>query len=204
MRLFFVQQLSGYKFLMGNRIKAVMKGRGFTREKLAEAVSAHPVTISKLISGKMSLTQEWMDKISGAMGVAPAELLPSLPLTVPVVGYVGAGAEAHFYGDGQGPIGEVPAPDGATEDTVAVEVRGESLGAFFDRWLVFYDDVRRPATYDLVGKLCVVGLFDDRVLIKKLMRSREAGLFHLLSQTEAPILDVSIDWAAMVKQMVPR
>lgn len=123
---------------------------------------------------------------------------------VPLVGYVGAGAATHFFPQDIGHLDEVPAPDGSSSATVAVEIRGDSLGSFFDRWLVFYDDVRRPVTTDLVGKLCVVGLEDGRILIKKIMRSKAKGLHHLLSQTEPPILDVIIDWAAKVKHMVPR
>jgi DNA-binding XRE family transcriptional regulator len=124
--------------------------------------------------------------------------------TVPMVGYVGAGATAYFFGD-QGPFGEVPAPEGSSEQTVAVEIRGDSLGALFDRWIVFYDDVHRPVTTDQIGKLCVVGLLDGRILIKKIQRSRaKQGLFHLLSNTEAPILDVEIEWAAKVIIMVPQ
>ena len=109
--------------------------------------------------------------------------------TVPLVGHVGAGAEAHYYGSGDGEFDEVPAPEGATEASVAVEIRGESLGSFFDRWIVHYDDIRRPVTTDLIGQLCVVGTADGRVLIKKIKRSRAKGLFHLLSQTEVQAFD---------------
>lgn len=123
--------------------------------------------------------------------------------TVHLVGYVGAGAETHFFAQ-DAPLDEIAAPAGSTETTVAVEIRGDSLGTFFDRWLVFYDDVRRPITTDLINKLCVVGLTDGRILIKKIQRSKARGLFHLLSQTEPPILDVEVEWAARVKNMVPR
>jgi hypothetical protein len=124
--------------------------------------------------------------------------------TVPLVGYVGAGAEAHHFAESQGPFGEVPAPHGAGGDTVAVEVRGESLGSLFDRWLVFYDDVRHPVTSDLIGKLCVVGLTDGRVLVKKIKRGQRRGRFDLLSNVEQPIYDVTIDWAARVINMAPQ
>ena len=123
--------------------------------------------------------------------------------TVRLVGYVGAGAEAHFYAIAQGDLDEVSAPEGATKDTVAVEIRGDSLGSLFDRWLVFYDDIRSPVTSDLIGKLCIVGLSDDRVLIKKIRRG-ERGLYNLLSEREDPIENVSLEWAAKVKNMVPR
>lgn len=136
-------------------------------------------------------------------GIKPGQQAKSAELAyVPLIGYVGAGAQAYFTEAGV--LGEVEAPPGSTESTVAVEIRGDSLGAFFDRWLVFYDDVRRPITPDLIGRLCVVGLADERVLIKKPVRSKARGLFHLLSQAEDPIMDVQIDWAAKVKSMVPR
>lgn len=122
---------------------------------------------------------------------------------VPVVGYVGAGSETHFYAVAQGDLDDVAAPDWATDRTVAVEIRGESLGALFDRWLVFYDDVRSPVTSDLVGQICVVGLVDDRVLVKKIKRAKR-GLFDLISNNEPPIEAVSLSWAARVLGMQPR
>jgi hypothetical protein len=123
---------------------------------------------------------------------------------VAVVGYVGAGAAMQLYSEGQGPFDFVDAPDGSTDDTVAVEIRGESLGALFDQWLVYYDDVRDPPGASLVGHLCVVGLLDGRVLVKKLQRGQLPGHFNLLSNTEAPIYDVEVAWAAKVKNMTPR
>ncbi len=126
--------------------------------------------------------------------------------TVRVVGYVGAGAAAHFYAVAQGELDEVPAPEDASPETVAVEIRGNSLGELFDRWLLFYDTVHRPVTIDLIGHLCVVGLSDDRVLVKKIRRaiSGRKGRFDLHSNFEEPIRDVEIEWGARVKSMVPR
>lgn len=124
--------------------------------------------------------------------------------TVPLVGYVGAGAAAHFYGDSQGELDRVRAPRDVTKDTVAVEIRGASLGELFEHWIVYYDEVRSPVTPDMIGKLCIVGLPDDRVLVKQIKRSKTPGMFHLLSNTEGPILDVEIAWAARVKSMEPK
>jgi len=124
--------------------------------------------------------------------------------TIPLVGYVGAGSEAHFYSVNRGALDEVLAPQDGSSNTVAVEIRGNSLGKLFDRWLVFYDDFRRPITPDLIGQLCVVGLADDRVLVKKIQLGKKEGLFRLASEREPEIRDVAIDWAARVKSMVPR
>lgn len=124
---------------------------------------------------------------------------------VPLVGKVSAGARMYFADHGH--LDEVPAPPGASDTTVAVEVDGDSLGPAFNHWLVFYDDVHRPVREELIGKLCVVGLDDGRVLIKILQRARgKPGIFHLLpnASNEPPILDVEVEWAARVKSMVPR
>lgn len=142
---------------------------------------------------------EWLLLNKGRKAASPTDRRR----TVPLVGYVGAGAETHFFGD-HGPLDEVAAPEGATDETVAVEIRGDSLGALFDRWVVYYDDVHRPVTPDQVGRLCVVGLSDGRILIKQIKRARGGRHYHLLSNTEPPILDVEIDWAARVINMVPR
>jgi phage repressor protein C with HTH and peptisase S24 domain len=152
---------------------------------------------------KFHVSLEWLLTGKGPKEGRATQAMTAAARYVPLVGYVAAGAEMHFFAN-DAPLDEIPAPIGATDSTVAVEIRGDSLGSFFDRWLVFYDEVRRPVTSELLNKLCVVGLDDGRIMIKKLQRSKAKGLFHLLSQTEPPILDVAIEWAAQVKNMVPR
>jgi phage repressor protein C with HTH and peptisase S24 domain len=162
---------------------------------------------AKKYARRFGVTPEWL--LTG-YGPGPGDTAfdaeqqePAEP-NVSVVGYVGAGSEAHFYEVAQGDLDEVEPPRDANEDTVAVEIRGNSLGAIFNRWLVFYDDVRRPVTADLIGELCVVGLQDGRVLIKLMQRGKGEGLFNLISETESPIRDVAIEWAAKVKSMARR
>lgn len=124
--------------------------------------------------------------------------------TVVVVGLVGAGSEASLFSAGQGPFDEVEAPHDATDSTVALGIRGASLGPAFDHGLVFYDDVRSPVTPDLYGRLCVVGLEDGRVLVK-LLRDANDGTFHLISNTaEEPLYNQAVVWAARVKEVRPR
>ena len=124
--------------------------------------------------------------------------------TVKLKGYVGAGSAAHFYALSDEDFEEVEAPLSATDQTIAVEIKGQSFGPLMDSWLVYYDDVRSPITEDLIGKICVVGLADDRILIKKIV-SDGFGNFNLLSNSnEDPILDAEIEWAARVTDMKPR
>lgn len=159
--------------------------------------------VAERYARKFHVSLEWLLTGKGPKERRPLRGAPGEERFVNLVGYVGAGAQTHFFANDE-PLDEVPAPAGSTDATVAVEIRGDSLGSFFDRWLVFYDDVRRPIDESLLNKLCVVGLRDGRILIKKIRRSKARGLFHLLSQTEPPITDVEVEWAAKVKHMVPR
>lgn len=177
--------------------------------QLAKAARVSQQLISQLERGD-NVTTRKIPAIAKALQVAVSDIDEGYSDVmadrgeVPLVGYVGAGAVAHYYAQADSGLGMVPAPEGATDTTVAVEVRGDSLGALFEHWLVFYDEVRSPVTPDMIGRLCVVGLPDDRVLVKKIQRSRTPGLFHLLSNTEGPILDQEVAWAARVRSMMPR
>lgn len=181
------------------------RGRGAATE-LAKLLRLSPDKVSKLRDGARQPKAAELPVIEQFLGEAsPArERGRAAGSTVPIVGYVGAGASEHRYAVAQGALDEIAAPLGATDKTVAVEIRGDSLGELFDRWVAFYDDVRTPVTDDLLGKLCVVGLADDRVLIKKIRPTRVPGLYDLTSDNAEPIRNVRIEWAARVKIMAPR
>jgi phage repressor protein C with HTH and peptisase S24 domain len=157
---------------------------------------------AKKYARRFGVTPEWL--LTGREPFPTgADEAPHAP-KVPVIGYVGAGSTAHFYDVAQPDLDEVSGPADAAEDTAAVEVRGDSLGPFFNRWYVFYDDVRRPMTPDLIGQLCVVGLADGRILVKQVQRGRAEDLYNLHSATEKPIADVKIEWAATVDSISRR
>jgi hypothetical protein len=98
---------------------------------------------AKKYARRFGVTPEWL--LTGREPFSVGEEPP--PPKVPVVGYVGAGSTAHFYdGVAQPDLDEVLGPPGAAEKMSAVEVRGDSLGPYFNRWYVFYDEVRNPMT----------------------------------------------------------
>ena len=189
-------------------IRAGLKQTGKTRSGLAGALGRSPSAVTDLLNGHRRLRADEIAIVVEYLGVEPPRLIggggkPLAP-RAPLVGYVGAGAATHFYADGQGPFDDVDAPFDTRPETVAVQVRGHSLGPLFDNWLVFYDDLRNPPDDSLIGRMCVCSLADGRVLIKALRKSPATGLWNLLSNIEPPIYDVGIDWAAPVREMRPK
>lgn len=171
---------------------------GLSQQRLADLVGTSQPQIQRLEKGKRGLSKKWAIRIAPHVQTIP-ETLVFGDRTVPIVGHVGAGSEAHFYGDAAGNFGRARMPLGGSEETVAVEVRGDSLGVAFDGWLVYYDERRNPPTADLLGTLCVVGLISGQVLVKLLMRGRAEGRFDLFPGTSGlPLLDQSVEWAARV------
>lgn len=190
---------------MANNLRALRESRSWSQDHAAQALGTTRNQYAKLEAGSRRLSDVWIARAAAAFGIDAGDVVTDRRGLVPIVGYVGAASEAHLYAHSQGPLGEAPAPEDATASTVAVEVRGDSLGAFFDGWLAFYDDVRSPLTDDLLGRLCVVGLEDGRVLVKRVSRSRtDPRLVDLQGQFGEPIRDVAVQWAAPVKSIVPR
>ncbi|MFD2248903.1 transcriptional regulator with XRE-family HTH domain [Pseudochelatococcus lubricantis] len=183
---------------MANNLKSLRKKHGLTQPELAGRMGTTKNQLIKLEKGDRRLDQQWIERAAEALGEPPEAIIGEGPIEAPVVGYVGAGTGAHFYDTTQGPLDVVEAPEGSSPLTVAVEIRGDSLGPFFDGWYVFYDDVRSEVTPDLIGEICVVGLPDGKILVKKIQAASTRGRYHLLGQFGEPILDSEVAWAAKV------
>lgn len=188
-------------------LKCARNAKGWSLDRLAAEADTSKGYLSDLERGKRPTPPgAFLDTLAAALGTTAAALAGESHdrnrRTVPLVGYVGAGGEAH-YGSGD-VLGEVDAPEHATESTVAAEMRGESMGPLLDGWLVFWDEVRSPVTPDMHGQLCVVGLAGDKVFVKQIRPSSTPGFYHLISNNEGPMLDREVLWAAKVTEMRPR
>jgi hypothetical protein len=180
--------------------QAGLSADGIRNIKRGVAAGRRGATITTLnaLAPVLKTTVTWLME-----GKGPEETSEAEPLAIPLVGHVGAGAATHLFDQGQGPFGDVKGPE-ISLLTVAVEIRGESLGPFFNGWLALYDQVRRPASPRFIGRVCVVGLVDGRVLIKLLAKGQRAGRWTLLSQFEPPIYDAQIEWVAAITAICPK
>jgi transcriptional regulator with XRE-family HTH domain len=188
---------------MANHLRALREQVGISQAELAELMGTTRSQIAKLERGERRLTEKWIDRAATALGVPPGRIIEIV--TVPLVGFVGAGAALFPFNHEAGDhIGDVEAPPGASNNVVAVQVKGDSMRGIADEgWLLYYDSRQEPVTDELLGHLCVVGLSDGRVLVKKLQRGHVPGHFHLYSSNSDPIFDQEIDWAAKVTWIKP-
>lgn len=186
-------------------IKALRRHVGVNQARFAEMLGVAQPTVSRWENGAEPEIEHWdLLKLCASRHNFPV-MDSRVASTVPLVGYVGAGAQVNLFADGQGPFGEVEMPPGGSAKTVAVEVRGDSMaGLADDRWIIYYEDRREPVTEDLLGRLCVVGLADGRVLVKKLALGRLVGRFDLYSTQGTPLFDQDVLWAAAVEWIKPR
>lgn len=185
---------------MSNNIKLYRQKAGLTLEQVAQAAGTSNQMIGLLERGQRKLTVEWMERIAPALGVSPADLMLASK-TVPVVGYVGAGAEIYSIDDhakGNGMFETSAPPQGATPSMVALVVRGDSMSPAYEDGDIIYYDQQLTGDFDhLVGKRVVVRLKDGRTYVKKLRKNSE-GHYWLHSHNADPIVSPDLEWIAPV------
>ncbi len=191
---------------MENRIRYWRKLRKLTLEKLAEPLGTSAGHLHKWETGKVSITLDRLTKVADALGCTIIDLVEGLA-KVPVVGKVGAGSvvlSIDDYALGQGER-EVRCPTGLDpQQTVAVEVEGDSMLPIEEGWLLFYTRNYEGVPVECIGKLCVVQLFDDGPrYVKRLKLGRKPGLFNLYSTNAREMEDIALAWAAPVLDARP-
>lgn len=187
--------------------KAARKAKDLSQSALAKQAGVSQQLIGQLERGEVLSTQK-IYRIAKALGVparhldheiAEGEDLPAR--TVPLVGYVGAGAQIYAIDDHAkgGGLDEIECPwDALSPSTVAVRVRGDSMApAYYDGDVLFYETQHSDFRH-LLGKECVVALADGRKFVKELRRT-QSGEWYLHSHNHEPIIGVQIEWAAKVR-----
>lgn len=191
-------------------LQKLREERGLSQTQLAELVGTSQPQINRLEKSKRTLSKSWAERLSPHLGISAEKLLfPEQPFgeDVEIVGMVGADTEGlRIYGTGQSGLGWVERIPGATKWTVAVIVRGASMMPYAsDGSIVFYDNRHDPPSDDMLGEVVVVGLSDDRVLLKRLLRGSptKPGCFDLESFNGERMPDQEVEWAAFVTAVIP-
>lgn len=187
------------------KIRQIRKSLGLNQAEFGELVGVHQSTISKWEKGDFSQKPklENIKKLAMRANVSLTELAGAdLQYgRVPVIGFISQGAEMILFSDTGENEYSVTAPDGLTEQMVAVEIRTDDLGPVFTNWFVFYDNEQLPPTDELLGKFCVIGLRSGKIVAKTLMKGQLPGCYNLVPMIGPPSYDVAVSWAAKVKHL---
>ncbi len=186
-------------------VRAIQLKLGQNQTKVGEFIGVTQPTVSRWLKGGPPELHhaELIKKAAAKLNLANSDYVPTVT-AVPIVGYVGAGGSISFE-EGQGPFGEADMPPvNGNSSLVAVTVRGDSMsGTLEDGWTVYYDNVEEAPQESLHTKLCIVGLEDGRVLIKKLYPGRKRGHYDLHSVNAPLLLDQPVRWAAKIVWIAP-
>lgn len=184
---------------LGKRIKAARLEQKLSQTRLAEMVGCKQTDIYRIET----------DQVTFSKYLAPVLKLLNLAedtsAMVPVVGYVGAGAEVlaiddHAKGDG---FELIPAPPGMVNG-IALIVRGDSMTPKYDPGEIIFIEKTLYSIESLVGDICYIQLPDGRTYLKKLQYGSRPGLYTLMSYNAPPIIDVPIERAYPIAYTKPK
>lgn len=198
---------------LAEKIRRLRHSLKLNQTQFGERVGVSQGQVSKWEKGEDTPRHEFQVKIARLAKTSLADLTGQRAanehsaVQVSVVGYVGGGAEVVVLNnelDG-GELDTETLPPVVDGKLIAVEVRGESMyPAAEDGWRLVYSERRDSVEPDILNRLCVVGLADDRAYVKKVVRGSEKNRYHLMS-TNAPLIEnAEIAWVAKVLAIIPR
>lgn len=148
-----------------------------TRDKITEYARNFRVSVSWLLTGNG--TPEEID-IRG----------------VPYLGHIDQ-ASGYLVREDFATKIEVPAPPGATQHTVAIKARGGGR-VVCDGALLYFENRGQPATDDMLGKLCIVAIDENRVVVRRIEPGTRPGHYNLFTFVDPLVIDVKPAWAAEI------
>lgn len=183
---------------IAERLRYYMEESGLSARRLSLSAGLADTAVRDILNQKSHNPKfDTLSKLADVLNI-PVRLLTEGRKTVPIVGYIGAGAIVYSMDDHANGAGleEVDAPPGCGEGAVAVIVRGDSqYPAYRDGDILIYDTHLPPG--EAVGRECVTRLTDGRTMLKIVMRGAQ-GLFDLHSYNAPPITGVALDWCAPI------
>lgn len=186
----------------------VMKERDWTGAEMARRAGVYPSTIHRFIRGasKSIPSTTTLSKIALAAGM-PAPTFSDgnhsqTRATVPLIGYVGGGAEVHPINDhpaGHG-FDDVEMPPGEFGDLVAVVVSGDSMMPLYHEGdIIYFRPVERGVDEaQCLNRPCIVKIHEGPTLVKVPIRGSSPKHYTLMSYAGSPRENQRLDWASKV------
>lgn len=189
----------------GERLRQARLKAQLSVAQVAKRAGYSESGVRAIENGQNGLRPDAAERFAPILGVTAGWLLTGEGESdhgpyVPVIGFVGADSEGTvIYTTGQESGDLVPIPPGGGCDSRALEVRGHSGGEWAPPGsIIYFEDQRNPPTPDMIGYPCVVETEDGRVLLKRLLKGSNPGVYDLESRVGPTLADVRLKWAAEV------
>lgn len=194
-----------------DRLRKARKVAGYpTATAFAEAVGVSRDTYLQHENGNRAFDASSASTYARRLKTTPEFLLYDRKVPVrddvrEIVGYAGADPEGTIlFGHGQGTGDYAPVPPNGSPTAQAIEIRGHSMPFFAENGtLVWFDDQKTKPDPEMLGHVVVVQLDTDEVLIKRLLRGSEKGLYDLESIAGPTRRDVRPVWVARIINIIP-
>lgn len=190
---------------MGNKLKSLREERGWTHEKAGEEMGVSRSQFIKLERGERRLTVDYINQAAKAFGVRPSDILEDMDDTaIPLVGYIGAGAEIMPEFEQVPPEGldQIHVPFPLPDEMIALQVRGDSmLPVYKDGHVVIVYREQKKPVHAFYGDEAAVRTSDGRRFLKTIMKGSPVTL---TSFNAAPIENVALDWIGEIFAVLPR
>ncbi|MQB09557.1 helix-turn-helix domain-containing protein [Agrobacterium sp. ICMP 6402] len=191
--------------IMGNKLKSLREERGWTHEKAAEEMGVSRSQFIKLERGERRLTIQYINQAARAFGIRPSDILEDMDdNTVPLMGYIGAGAEIMPEMEQVPPEGldQIHVPFPLPDEMIALEVRGDSMLPVYKdgHVIIVYAEQKKPMS-SFYGEDAAVRTTDGRRFLKTIVKGSP---ITLMSFNAAPIENVGLEWVGEIFAVLPR
>jgi transcriptional regulator with XRE-family HTH domain len=180
---------------------------GMTQKELATTAGMTETMFSNVLAGRRLFKASEVDAIRRAFGFSLPE---DQPATVAVAGRVAAGDHLDLVDDfekGDG-LYHIARPSWLPpHGVVAAEISGSSAEPWaLEGDVIFWARHAMGVLEEDVGRPVVAKLGDDRIVLKRLVRSAAPDRWTLLSlnPVHPNLVDVEVEWAARVLPPLPR
>ena len=178
------------------RIREFRKLRGLTLLQLAEKIGTTPQTVQRLETDNMTVSLHWLDKISAALTVDPADLISERGDTpIPMIGRLGSSGRVSAAEDQIGANYRLEVPASAP-----VAVRVDIGTGPYEAGSVLIASRFRPEDIENAhGTDCIAEIEGGKLMLRRLMRVAPGRWTLIPLEAGGEILShVPLAWAARV------